>query len=127
MNIKKWLTRAPKYAPQVLDPKVKEILDQLDSQLTSKSTTIPADGILEVSTIKIGLFSQHFPVDRIVKEMLSKFNGDVAYIPRSIAFLCDQDGNWCFYVGQRKSNIEVNEVACELFSDALLRTNNARI
>ena len=126
MNIKKWFARAPKYAPQVIDTKVLSIINQLDSDLVGQSTSIPADGVLVIKSVKIGLFSQHFSVERIAKEILLRLDLPQAYIPRSIAFLCNQDGDWCFYFGFRASGVEVDTDKCDFFNDILIRTNNAR-
>ena len=123
--LKKLLGTKVEHPPQILNDKIKEVLDALDSYLSEHSATIPSESVMVIKPYKIGLFSQVQPVSKIVSYLISQAPDGYAYLPRSIAFVCDADGTWCFRVAFREQ-CEMDVDKCEMFIELLNRTNYAR-
>ena len=123
--IVKLLATKTNYPPQILTDKIKDILDSLDVHLSEHTTTIPSDSCMIIKPYKIGLFSQVMPTAKIVSYLISQMPEGYAYIPRSIAFVCEPDGTWCFRIAFRGAGEPMVD-KCEMFIDLLDRTNYAR-
>ena len=124
--IKKLFATKASYPKQVLDTKILEILDRLDSQLVAGATTMPTDAVMVIKPYKIGLFSQHLPMSVLCKSLLNMLPTEgYAYLPRSIAFVTEADGTWCFRIAYRIVG-EYDLDKCEMFVELLSRTNDAR-
>lgn len=114
------------YPKQALDTKIIEILDTLDTFLCDHATTMPTDAVMVIKPYKIGLFSQHLPMSVLCKSLLNMLPTEgYAYLPRSIAFVTEADGTWCFRIAFREQG-ECDLDKCEMFVELLSRTNDAR-
>jgi len=123
--LNKWLFKV-NYADQVLDTKILDILDRLDSYLSEHSAVVTDDSVMVIKAYKIALFSQILPVVKVLGNLRSKLPETFIYIPRSIAFIHEFDGTWTFFVALRETGSSVDEIVSTLFIDALIRTNAAR-
>jgi len=128
MKIPQWLLRLlnRKYQPrQVLSEKELEVLDRLDTYLTSLSATVQLDSVMVLKSAEINLFYAAKDVDAIVKAVLTKVPFGFSYVPRSIAFFVDEQGSWCYLIAVRGIG-EVDPLATKMFTQLLARTNDAR-
>ena len=124
----KWLARLlnRNYLPrQHLSDKELEILDTLDSHLTSLSATMPAGAVMVLKSAEISLFYAVKDVSAIVDAVLTCVPQGFSYIPRSIAFFIDEQGSWCYIIAVREVG-EVDPLNTKMFSQLLARTNDAR-
>lgn len=115
------------YPPQVIPEKALELINSLDSYLAMHSSATITDGGMVVKSAKITLNFQHMSVSYLAGFIKKNIHlSDYSYVPRSVAFIIEADGTWAFYYSLRMSDIDVNINECNLFLDALNRTNNAR-
>ena len=113
------------YPKQVLDKKILDILDALDSYLTEHSTTMPSESVMAIKAYKIGIFSTVSSVSKLVDMLKNSMPSGFVYVSRSISFNQEADGTWCFRVAFREQG-EMDIDKCEMFIDMLARTNDAR-
>ena len=128
MKIPKWLLRLLNKDYQsrtVLTFKELDILDRLDTHLTSLSATVTLDSVMVLKSAEINLFYAMKDVSSIVDAVLSRVPVGFAYIPRSIAFYIDENGNWCYIIAIR-GNEESDPLMNKMFTQLLARTNDAR-
>jgi len=129
MKYPQWLLRLmnKNYSPRYeLTEKELEILNRLDTHLTTMSATMPSEAVMVLKTYKIGIFSQYLPVQTLCNGLFDMLPKDgFCYLSRSIAFTVDTNGSWCFRIAFREPGI-YDEDKCEMFIDLLNRTNNER-
>lgn len=128
MKLPQWLTKwftKTNYPKQILNDKILQILDAIDSALTAGSATMPAESIMVIKPYKIGLINQLSSVSKVATTITSAVPSGYVYIPRSIAFVTEADGTWCFRIAFRESGtMDIDKV--EMFCELLARTNDAR-
>ena len=128
MKTPQWILRLLNrvYTPrQHLSNKELEILDTLDSHLTSLSATMPTGAVMVLKTAEINIFYAAKGVDAIVDAVLTQVPNGFSYIPRSIAYFVDEQGSWCYIIAVREVG-EVDPLSAKMFSQLLNRTNDAR-
>jgi hypothetical protein len=124
---KKLFTQQTNYAPQVLSPKQKAIIEALDEHLVKHCTASITNTNAVIKSVKIGLFYHHYGVGMILGHIRAAIATEgYGYIPRSIALITDPDGTWSFYFALRTTDAGADDTTVELFSNALARTNDAR-
>jgi hypothetical protein len=121
----KWLKFwfVPTYPKQALSSKQVEILDYIDQTLVEMHGNKPVIGEMKVKFTGVPYMSTMLNTDTITKRIgLEPGN---AYIPRSVAFVIDSEGNWTFFYAVREADGS-DDITNRLFIDCLNRTNNAR-
>jgi hypothetical protein len=108
--------------PQVLFQKQKDLLDVIDNVLTINNP-LPPTGQMKVYVIAIPFYFTILPLS-VIMDKVTLIQGK-GYIPRSISFVVDPDGNWLCHYALREE-IGSDLVTTSLFIEAMSRTNNAR-
>jgi hypothetical protein len=126
-SIKKWLTQwlisKVNYPTPVIPDKPLAVIQELDQLLVAGST--PNNYGLCIENVVIPLRSQVWSLEKIIKTI--KLPKNHYYIPRSIAFYVDADGNWVILYGIRSpDHAPTSELTNNMFIELLTRTNNAR-
>lgn len=122
-RIKMWPFNKPKYPPQVLSDKQREVLNYLDNKLVELHQHKPVAGSMLVRYTGVGQMRTLLPVDSITQQLTLEA-GD-SYIPRSVGLIVDTYGNWVFPYSVR-ADVGSDGLTTMLFTDILVRTNNSR-
>jgi len=120
--IKRLFAKPTNYAPQVLSEKQLALVNEIDQTLVTLHSGSLA-GEMKVCAQSIPLYSTVLSIDTLMSRL--KLEVGDAYIPRSVAFINDFNGDWVFLYAIRCANGS-DAITTTLFIDALGRTNNAR-
>jgi hypothetical protein len=129
MKTPQWLLRLlnKNYSPRhSLNEKELEILNRLDTHLTTLSATMPTDAVMVLKTAEISVFFSVKSAESIVAAVLKCVPDGFSYIPRSIAFFVDEQGSWCYMIAVRESGATLDPLVVKMYSQLLARTNDAR-
>jgi hypothetical protein len=111
------------YPKQELLDKQIDLINHLDITLIDLHKSRPIHGEMCVKMTAIPYRYTLMSVDAILKKLPLEIGS--SYLPRSVAFIVDEDGNWVFLYAIR-CDVGSDQVTTKLFIDALTRTNNAR-
>lgn len=122
---KKLFVRNTNYPTQQLSEKQKEVIELLDNSLVELHQEKAVEGAMSLKCVGVAFMDTvRYDAARL-HEKLRILTGN-AYMPRSIAFNVDADGNWVFIYAVRESEGS-DPISQRLFIDALNRTNTARV
>ena len=129
MKRPQWLLRLmnKNYSPRhELSEKELEILNRLDTHLTTLSATMPTEAVMVLKTCEISLFFAVKSEAAIVDAVLKCVPEGYSYIPRSIAYFVDEQGSMCYLIAVREPGVKMDPLVMKMFTHALARTNDAR-
>lgn len=119
----KWFSKPTNYPKQILDPKQLALINEVDQALVNAHSTPRFGTQMKVCSTGVSFRNTFKSLEDIVKNINLEF-GD-SYIPRSIAFLVDTDGNWIILYAIR-CDIGSDPITTTMFIELLGRTNDAR-
>jgi hypothetical protein len=121
-----WFKKLTNYPRQVLHPKQLALIEHVDNELVKahngKIIARP-NTEMNVCVLPIPFHKTILPLNFIINDI--ELETGESYIPRTVAFLTDANGNWYVLYGIYSTD-STNDLLSLLFIDALTRTNNAR-
>lgn len=111
--------------PNPLPDKVSQLLNEIDNLLVENNTRTTVDTVLQVRYLYIPFSQQHKSIDTLTNMANKQIVKDKAYIPRSVSYQTEANGDWLFYYGIR-GDVLSSDIERHLFINALNQTNTMR-
>lgn len=107
----------------VFTDKQKEVLKFIDDKLIELHAGKAVRGEMNIKLTGVPFINTFMPLSVILSHIA--LEAGESYIPRSVALVIDQEGNWCFFYAVRDT-VGSDDISKRLFIESLNRTNNYR-
>ena len=125
--LNKLIGKKTNYPTPVLYTRILDILNSLEQHLVETSENDFSTSHFTIVKLSINLFDQLRSDEFIVNYFKANIEPNYTYIPRSLAFAINTEGDWQVFAGIRRTTPStIDDITLSLWSDLLNRTNDAR-